>query len=233
VGAQGEDAPIEFAGEIHLHAAARREEQHERVSAPVRGEEAAGGSEEGQHEAFGEELPPEAGGAGADGETHAHFVAASEGADEEQIADVGAGDEQDADDDDQHGLQGGEQGGGVVERCLPQGPESHAASAIGGGVGGFQALRDRGELLLSLLLGDAGLEPRVGFYPARTAIFELVAAALEGVFHGNGYPEVHAPADKGTVKAFGATPTMVCTAPSRRSVLPMICGSPRKRPRQS
>jgi len=107
-----------------------QEEQHERVSAPVRGEEAAGGSEEGQHEAFGEELPPEAGGAGADGETHAHFVAASEGADEEQIADVGAGDEQDADDDDQHGLQGGEQGGGVVERCLPQGPESHAASAM-------------------------------------------------------------------------------------------------------
>src|SRR5256885_15007200 len=39
-------------------------------------------------------------------------------------------------------------------------------------------------------------------YPARAAIFELVAAGLEDVLHGGGHPEVHAPADEGAVKAF-------------------------------
>src|SRR5256885_3049290 len=40
-------------------------------------------------------------------------------------------------------------------------------------------------------------------YPARAAIFELVAAGLEDVLHGGGHPEVHAPADEGAVEALG------------------------------
>ena len=66
-GAEREHAPIDFAGQVHLHAAARGEEQHQRVAAPVRDQEAAGGSEQGEHEAFGEELFPEARATGADG----------------------------------------------------------------------------------------------------------------------------------------------------------------------
>ncbi len=66
-----------------------------------------------------------------------------------------------------------------------------------------EAPGDCGEFLLSLGEGDAGLEARVGFDPARAAIFELVAAGLEDVLHGGGHPEVHAPADEGAVKAFG------------------------------
>ncbi len=78
--AEREHAPIDFAGQVHLYAAARGEEQHQSVAAPVRDQEAAGGSEHGEHEAFGEELLPDACATGAEGHAHAHFVTAREGA---------------------------------------------------------------------------------------------------------------------------------------------------------
>src|SRR5580704_7809836 len=130
-------------------------------------------------------------------------MTAREGAHQEQIADVGAGDEQDEGDDGEHDFQSGQKGAGVVEGRLPQRPESNGPAAISGGILGLEAAGDCGEFLLSLGEGYAGLEACVGFDPARAAIFKLVAAGLEDVLHGSGHPEVHAPTDEGAVKAFG------------------------------
>ena len=65
--AERKHAPIDFAREMHLHAAARGEEQDERGAAPVRDQKTAGGSEQGEHQAFGEELLPEARATGTNG----------------------------------------------------------------------------------------------------------------------------------------------------------------------
>ena len=62
--------------------------------APLRGDEADGGTDEREHQAFGEELRSEIDSRGAHGRAHGEFLAASDRAREEQIGDVGAGDKQ-------------------------------------------------------------------------------------------------------------------------------------------
>ena len=165
-------------------------------------EESAGGTDDGKEQSFGEELAKQAGAAGADGEAEGHFVAAAEGADKKEIGDVGAGDEEDEGDDDDHDLEGGEQSARVVERRLPEGPEAQAAATIGGGVVGCEARGDGGNFLLGLGAGDSGLEAHIGFSPARAAVFEFVSAGFEGLLHRGGNPELHGPADEGSVEAW-------------------------------
>src|SRR5437899_2866347 len=107
-------------------------------------------------------------------------------------------------DDDEHDSERGEQGSRVIEWCLPQGPELDAVTAVGCRIIRFQALRHRRNFLLRLLEADAGFQAAVSLDPTLTAIFELVTAGLEGVFHGGRHPKLHGPADKCSVKAFGS-----------------------------
>src|SRR5712672_3141842 len=118
-GAEGEHAPIKFAREVHGHATARGKKQHECVTAPVSDEESAGCSKGGEDQACGEKLLQQTGATGADGESNSHFVASREGADQEEVTDVGAGDEQDKNHYREHDFQGGEQSVRIVEWSLP------------------------------------------------------------------------------------------------------------------
>jgi hypothetical protein len=68
---------------MHLYAGARGEKQHQRVAAPVRDQESAAGSEQGEHEAFRQQLPPQARATCADGEPHTHFMAPRERANQQ------------------------------------------------------------------------------------------------------------------------------------------------------
>ncbi len=112
------------------------------MTAPMGDEESTGGGQNGEDHAFGDELLHEAAAAGADGDAHGHFMAAGERSDQEQIADVGAGDEEHKNDHGEHDAESGEQRAGVVERRLPKRPEFDVATAVGGGEIGFQTLRD-------------------------------------------------------------------------------------------
>src|SRR5882724_3692317 len=104
---------------MHGHATARGKKQHECVTAPVGYEEPAGCAKGGEDQAFGEKLLQQAAVTGADGESNSHFVASREGADQEEIADVRASDEQDKNDYREHDLQSGEQCARIVEWSLP------------------------------------------------------------------------------------------------------------------
>ena len=44
-GTERHHTPVDFPRQVHRHSGARREEQHERVSTPVRNQESAGGPE--------------------------------------------------------------------------------------------------------------------------------------------------------------------------------------------
>ena len=93
-GAQGEHAPIDFARQIHPPAAARREQQHEQVAAPVRQQESAGRGERRENHSFGEKLLQQPAASGADRQPDRHLMPAPEGPDQQQIADVRARDEE-------------------------------------------------------------------------------------------------------------------------------------------
>src|SRR5256885_816187 len=130
-------------------------------------------------------------------------MASRKGTNEEQIANVGAGDQQNENDDGEHYFERGEESARVVEGRLPERPELNAAAAVGCGEIAFKALGNGGDFLLGLLESDAGLEAHVGFDPAGAAVFKFVFASLERFLHGHGHPELHGPAHKGSVKAFG------------------------------
>ena len=131
-----------------------------------------------------------------------HFVAAGKGPDQQQVADIRAGDEKNKRHHREHDLERGKQSAGIIERGLPQRPQPEAAPAVRGWVVGFQAGCDGRDFLLRLRARDARLESYIGFDPARAAVFEFISAAFEGFFHGCRNPEMHRPAYEGSVKSF-------------------------------
>ena len=201
-GVEQHHAPVHLAREKHGDAGARGQQEHEGVAAKESDEQSAGGADNGKQQSFGEELTEQADAAGADGETKSHLVAAAEGSNEEKIGDVGACDEKDKGHDDNHDFERREQRPRVVEGRLPERPEAQAAAAIGGGVVGGKARGDSGNFLLSLGARDARLETHIGFSPARAVVFEFVAAGFESLLHRGGNPELHRPADEGSVEAW-------------------------------
>src|SRR5437879_9004700 len=119
-------------------------------------------------------------------------MAAREYPDQQQMPDVRARDEQDKHDDGEHEFVRGEQSTSVIAWRLPQWPEFDAAASVRIRIVGFQSFRHGGNLLLCLLASHPGLEPYVGFNPARAAIPTFVAAAFKVFLHRRGDPELHA-----------------------------------------
>ena len=173
------------------------------MPAPIRNEESAGCADAGQEQTFGEKLLQQAAEGSPNRHADRHFMSASEGPHQQQIADVGAGDEQNERHYGGHDFERGQQGTRIVERSLPQCPELEIASTIRGGVVGLQPRRDRRDFSLRLGASDAGLESNVTFDPARAAVLELVSATFERFFHRCWHPKIHCPADEGSIKARG------------------------------
>jgi hypothetical protein len=139
-GAGEEDAPIDFSREMHGDTGARGKKKHERVATPVSEKNSTGGAKCRENQTFGEKLFEEAAAAGAESETHSHFMATREGANEQEVADVGTGDEQNEKNDDEHDFESGKQRPGVVEGRLPERPQLYATTAVGRGISGFEAV---------------------------------------------------------------------------------------------
>ncbi len=92
---------------MHRHATPRGEEQHERVTAPVRHEQSAGSAKGREDQAFGNELLHQTAATRADGQPHRHFMPPRERPDQQEIADVRARDQQDKHDHDEHDFERG------------------------------------------------------------------------------------------------------------------------------
>src|SRR5262249_61513615 len=107
--------------------------------------------------------------------------ASNKRSDQQQIADIGAGNEQHECNDRHHHLKRGKQFAGMVEWRLPQSPQLDAASAVGGGVIILQSCRERRNLLLSLSASDAGFHDNVRLNPTRAPVLKPVSSALEGL----------------------------------------------------
>src|SRR5258707_12676506 len=104
-------------------------------------------------------------------------MASNKRPDQQQIADVGAGDEQDKRDYGNHNLQGGQQFAGMVEWGWPQRPQADAAPTGGGWICLLQSCRDGRDLLLGFWPTDAGVQAPIGFDPSRTPILQPVSSA--------------------------------------------------------
>ena len=112
---------------------------------------------------------------GADGD----LFAAREGAGEEKIGDVGAGDEEDERDGAEHHKQGGTN---IADGLITEGMNDGAPSFVLGGVGLFEALGDGVHLGLRLLDGDSGFEAADG------EVVMVVANGRGGGSEGHGNP---------------------------------------------
>ena len=128
-------------------------------------------------------------------------MASNKRPDQQQIADVGAGDEQDKCDHGNHNLESGQQFAGMVEWGLPQRPQPHAAPTVGGRIARLQSCRHGGDLLLCLWLTDAGFQAHIGFDPSRTAVLELVTSPIEGFLHRYWHPKLDRPAYEGPIES--------------------------------
>ena len=106
-GAQRQHSPIDFPRKVHRHAAARGEEQHERVTAPVRHHQSAGCAKSREDQPFRHQLPHQPAATGADGQPNGHFMASRERPHQQQIADVRARNQQDKHDHDEHDFERG------------------------------------------------------------------------------------------------------------------------------
>ena len=118
-GAQHQNAPIDFAGQVHRHTTARGEEQYQRVTAPLRREESPGCAKSRQDQSFREKLFQQPTTSCTDGEPNGHLISACERPHQQQIADVRARDEQDKNNDGKHDFECGKQSACIVEGRLP------------------------------------------------------------------------------------------------------------------
>src|SRR6516162_2856354 len=89
---------------------------------------------------------------------------------------------------------------GMIERSVPQRPDLDAAATVGGGIFRFEPRSNCGNLLLGLIARHARLESDIRFTPSRSAIFQFVAAAVEGFHHRGRHPILHFSADESPVE---------------------------------
>ena len=98
-----EHAPVERHLQVDV-VRGRRQLPHEQAAEPAGEEEPEDGAQSREHEALAEQLPRQPGARGAERQAYAQLVAPRRRAREQQVGDVGAGDEQhEADDDHQRG----------------------------------------------------------------------------------------------------------------------------------
>ena len=89
------------------------------MAAPARDEESAGCGESRKNQAFDEKLLQQAPSPGAHCNADGDFMSSRERADEQQVADIGAGDQKHENHDNEHGFECREQVSRVIEWCLP------------------------------------------------------------------------------------------------------------------
>ena len=89
------------------------------MAAPVRDEESASCGKNREDEAFGDQLLQEPATVGTDRDANGHFMAARERPDEQQVADVGTGNQENKNHYGEHDAEGWKESAGIVEWRLP------------------------------------------------------------------------------------------------------------------
>src|SRR5205823_9659226 len=107
---------------------------------------------------------------------------------EEEIAHVGASDEEDKENDGRGDAERRRNSARRVERRFPEREDLDAAAAICFGKIVLESFRDRGQFRLSLLPRDARLQKRVTFNPVGTAVLHFVAGVIERLLHRRWHP---------------------------------------------
>ena len=199
-GAQREHAPVDCARQPQQHAAARRRQERDPVAQPARDDKPTGCRDDREDDPFRHQLPDEPHPAGADRHADRHFLLTRQRPHEQQVADVGAGDEQHGDDHAERDGEGRQHRTGIVEGRLPQRIQLDAAAAVCLRIGALESAGDRRQFGLFLVDRDAGLQPYEAFDPARAAILELVHAGIKLRLHRRGHPELEPVADEGAVE---------------------------------
>ena len=138
--------------------------------------------------------------AGADRHADRHFLLARQRPQEQEVADVGAGDEQHGDDHAERDGERRQHRTGVVKGRLPQRIQLDAAAAVGLRIGVLESAGDPRQFCLCLLDRDAGLQAYEALDPSRAAILEFVDAAIELRLHRRGHPELERVADERAVE---------------------------------
>src|SRR5213080_5377859 len=94
--AEQKNTPILLSGIINRDPGHRwRKGEHERVAAPIGDRDSAERGDQRKEQAFGKELLDQTAASGAERKSHRHFMSAQERSREQQIANVGASDEED------------------------------------------------------------------------------------------------------------------------------------------
>jgi len=120
-------------------------------------EKSRGSGKEGEEKALGEHLLEDAGAGGAKSEAHGEFAAAARGAREQEIGDVGAGDEEhEADGADEHE----QSGANVASELIAESDGVGADFGVGVRVLLFELFGDDGEIGVGGGEGDAEFEAR-------------------------------------------------------------------------
>ena len=127
------------------------------MGGPGRHEERAEAASEGDQKRFDCELAKESNARGAKGRADGKFAAACRATREEEIADVGAGDEQDETDGAE---KNSERCSCIAEQVLFERFGVHAPAFVGAGVSGSQAIGDGGKFEFRAGDGSVGLQTR-------------------------------------------------------------------------
>src|SRR5207302_2900134 len=133
---------------------------------------------------------------------HRHFVSAQERSREEEIAHVGASDQEDKENDGRGDAERRRNPAGRVERCFPERKDFDATPAVCFRKIVLQPFRDRGKFRLSLLSRDAWFQKRVTFNPARAAVLHFIARVIERLLHRRRNPKVEVIAYERAVEFF-------------------------------
>ena len=113
----------------------------QRANADVADNEAEDAAGEGEHEALGEQLANDAGATSAHGGADGELALAAGGTDQEQVGDIGAGDEQNEADGSEQNQQRGASAGndGVAQRLHAEAGLGIGIGSSGGGIPGRRA----------------------------------------------------------------------------------------------
>src|SRR5579864_5339748 len=130
-------------------------------------------------------------------------MASNKRPDQQQVPDVGAGDEQDQGDYAHHHLERGQHFAGMVEGGLPQRPQPDVAPSVSGWIALLQSCSDARNLLLRLGSSNAGLQAHIRFDPSRTPVLELITSASKSFLHRCRDPELDRTAYKGSIESLG------------------------------
>ena len=126
-----------------------------RFDAEVSDEKAEGSAADGENDGFSEQRLDDSGAACAERRADGDLFAAAEYAREDEIGNVGAGDEQHEGDRSEHHQQRGTH---IADEVFAHGDDDGAPAFVVGGIGLLEAVRDGVHLGLCLLESDAGFE---------------------------------------------------------------------------